>query len=237
MHINLKTHMDEGQTEGVDIRQVAGFEQVSLRAPNMESELEIRQGDCDALVIEACCPALLSRIKSQVRDGELRIWIAGSWTELLKDALTTSLTRERIRYTLTVRQLTALEFNGIVFVKAEHISTERLALVVRGMGQVSLDSLSAQLLQVDVTGACQVNLKGSVLEQRVTISAMGAYQALELESRQASIRLNGPSRATVWATDVLDVTISGPGSVDYYGSPRVRKSVMPMGRVVCLGQA
>ena len=236
MATNVKTQMDAGWVDEVEIRQVSGFERVLVVVPNMENELTIRQGDSESLVIQACT-CLLPRIKTEVRDGELRIRIAGSWTELLKDALTTSLTRERIRYTLTVKQLTALEVDGIVHIEAERLETQRLALRVRGLGQVDIHSLAAQSLNVDVIGACQVNLGGSVVEQQVTISAMGAYHAAGLESHKASVRLNGPSQATVWATDDLEVTISGPGSVAYYGTPRLRQNVMPMGRVVSLGQA
>jgi hypothetical protein len=236
MATNVKTQIDEGRVKEAETRQVGEFDRILVLVPNMENELVIRQGERESLVIDGCCPDLLARIKTEVRDGELRIRIAGSWTDLLKDALSTSLTREHIRYTLTVRQLTSLDVDGIMYIKAERLDTERLGLRVRGLGQVDFDSLSAQRLQVDVTGACQVNLRGNVVEQRVIVSGMAGYHAGDLESRKAFIRLNGPGQATVWATDDLEVTISGLGSVAYYGAPRLRQNVMPMGRVVSLGK-
>jgi hypothetical protein len=39
----------------------------------------------------------------------------------------------------------------------------------------------------------------------------------------------------VWATDALDVRVSGVGSVSYYGEPSVTKSVSGMGDVTALG--
>jgi hypothetical protein len=217
-----------------ETREVVCFTRVTLRAQNMENDLVIRQGEPESLIIEAN-QELLSRIKTVVRDGELAISIDGSWSDKVKEALATSLTRQVIKYTLTVKKLTALDIAGIAHVKAGNIETDRLALRLFGPGSISFVSLIAGLLEVDLTGGCQVNLKGKVAEQKITIGAMGIYNAPDLESKKAVARLGGPGKVTVWVTEDLDVTISGPGSLEYYGAPKVKRNISPLGSVVSLG--
>jgi hypothetical protein len=45
-----------------------------------------------------------------------------------------------------------------------------------------------------------------------------------------AIEVKGIGNATVWATDALDVRISGGGSVDSYGHPRVTQKVTGRGK-------
>jgi len=66
------------------------------------------------------------------------------------------------------------------------------------------------------------------------MSGAGSYSAPKLESRRASVDLRGAGHATVWAVEDLDVTIRGLGSVEYYGSPTVKKNVSGLGSVTSL---
>jgi len=115
------------------------------------------------------------------------------------------------------------------------IETDRFALKLSGAGQVNIKVLSAEMLEVDLPGACVIKVSGKVGEQRITISGAGSYSASKLESRRASVDLRGAGQATVWAVEYLDVTIRGLGSVEYYGTPTVKKSISGLGTVTSLG--
>jgi hypothetical protein len=212
-------------------REVSNFDRVALRD---YGELVITQGEQESLTIETH-PDVLSQIKTEVREGKLVIRIGGSWLDKLGHALSASLTKQPIKYSLTVKKLTALEISGAARVKASDIETDGLALKLSGAGQVSIESLSAEVLEVDSPGAGAITVSGKVGEQRIAISGAGSYKAPKLESRRASVDLRGAGQATVWAVEDLDVTISGLGSVEYYGSPTVKKSVSGLGSVTNLG--
>lgn len=128
-----------------------------------------------------------------------------------------------------MKKLTVLDIAGIAHIKAATIETDRLALRLLGPGSISFVSLIAGLLEVNLTGGCQVNLKGKVAEQKIAIGAMGIYNAPDLESKKAVARLRGPGKVTVWVTEDLDVTISGPGSLEYYGAPKVKRNIVKSG--------
>jgi len=212
-------------------RDVSNFDQVVLRE---YGELVITQGEQESLTIEAG-PDILSRIKTEVRHGRLVITIVGSWLDTLGHALTTSLTRQPIRYSLAVKQLSGLEVLGAARVKASNIETDRLALRLSGAGLIDIKSLTAESLEVDLPGMGKIDLTGQVAEQSIAITGAGNYSAPKLESKKARVDLRGVGKATVWAVEDLDANIRGLGSVEYYGTPTVSKNVSGLGSVTSLG--
>ena len=50
----------------------------------------------------------------------------------------------------------------------------------------------------------------------------GKWNAL-LQTSTAEIVVGASGDVTVWAADILDVSISGSGNVEYYGDPAGRK--------------
>jgi hypothetical protein len=65
----------------------------------------------------------------------------------------------------------------------------------------------------------------------VEISGTGTYLAENLESREVNIDVAGAGSAIVNAKEKLDAEISGIGSVEYVGHPRVQQSVSGAGQV------
>jgi hypothetical protein len=222
VHDNRVTHSRGLQT----------FHRVSLRVDNVENHLVIRQGEPESLTLTAD-PETMSQITTVVRDGTLDIRLAGGILNTLRHGLRTSLTRARVEYRLTVRQLTGLEIAGLARVDASSIQTDRLQITFRGAGAIRIASLTAGQLDVDLHGTARIDLAGSV-EQQTVNARLGTYSAAQLESRRAVVTLQGMARAIVWAADTLEATIRGPGSVQYVGSPRVRKHVSPLGSVTAL---
>jgi len=213
--------------------EVGNFEQIALQVSNVENEVVIKQGQLESLTIEAR-PDVLARIKTEVRNGQLNIQMGGSWADKISAALATSFTRQRIKYVVTVKNLTGLDIFGLVQARVDNVATERLQVKFGGVGNLQIAGLKAQRLDVMVTmpSPCQVEVSGRVGEQHVSLKGMGEYEARGLESRQTTVVLQGPGgHAVVRAEDELAVTISGPGSVEYYGQPKVTKKVSPLGVV------
>ena len=199
-------------------------------------ELTIAQGDRESLTIEAH-PDILPKIKVEVVDGTLRVGQGRTLEDKIGFSLETSLTRKRIRYTLTVRKLSGLELKGPFVVSANGIKADDLSLDVNGPVKGSFDGLAVRALHVDVMAPGALSISGEVEEQQVSLSGPGNYQAPRLKSKTASLDISGPGNATVWATDELKVSIHGVGNVGYYGSPRLCKRVSGIGAVARLGES
>jgi hypothetical protein len=226
------------QSEGIrlarsETREVHDIERIALRIQNIQSNLVIRQGACESLLIEAD-PNLLTRVKTTIRDGELTFSLIGSLSELIKEALTTSFSRRCIHFILTVKQLNALDITGIIHLEVGSLETDHLALHFKGPGKANINSLQARILNIEQSGPCKVEVSGKVDEQQLSVSAIGFYYAPKLVSKKAIACLNGPSQATVSVSDNLDAIISGPGRLEYYGNPKIKQNIFPIGSLVRL---
>jgi len=105
------------------------------------------------------------------------------------------------------------------------------------VGNLRIAGLNAKRFDVAVAmpSPCQVKVSGRVGEQHVSLKGMSEYDARGLESRKTTVVLKGPGgHAVVRAEDELDVTIGGPGNVEYYGHPKVTKKISPLGVVTHL---
>jgi hypothetical protein len=213
--------------------EVGNFDQIRLQVNNVENEVEIKQGQLESLAIEAN-PDLLSRIKTAVLNGQLNIQMGGSWSDKIRAALATSLGRPRIRYVVTVRNLTGLDLFGLVHARVDNVETEWLQVKFGGVGGLQMAGLNAKRLDVTVAmpSPCKIEVSGRAGEQHVSLNGMSEYDAHGLESRKTTVVLRGPGgHAVVRAKDELAITIGGPGSVEYYGHPRMTKKVSPLGVV------
>lgn len=94
-------------------RNLPAFKNLDLCDSTNWADLIISSGDQEELVISG--PAgIVSRIQTRVENETLIIRLGGSLLDKVQDALTTSLTRKKITYHLTVSQLESIELCGLI---------------------------------------------------------------------------------------------------------------------------
>ncbi len=215
---------------------VGNFDRIVLQADNVENEVVVKQGEHEALTIEARRD-VFAKLQTEVKNGQLSIHMGGSWSDKISAAFATSVSRLRIKYVVAVKNLTGLDITGLAHVRVDHLKTDRLQVKFGGLGDLDIAELDVRRLDVDVTmpGPCQVEVSGRAGEQYVSLSGMGEYDAHGLTSRKTTVVLKGPrGHAAVRAEEELNITIGGAGRVEYYGQPRVTKKVSPIGAVTHL---
>jgi Putative auto-transporter adhesin, head GIN domain len=164
-------------------------------------DLRIEQTGTESLTVEAA-PDVLPQLTSEVLNGVLRLGVTpGATIE----------TDVPIVYRLTVAALDSL--------------------TVSGSGDATAPALTADRLTVDISGAGDVTLGGTVDAQVVTITGAGDYDAEGLQSATAEITIDGAGDAVVRVADRLDATVGGVGSVEYIGDPQVTEDVDGVGSV------
>jgi hypothetical protein len=204
-------------TEQREVSGVTGVELATL------GKLTIRLGDQEELLIEGD-DNLLPAIQTSMSGGMLTIKGRRG---------VTLLPRETLAFDLAVTTLDAVDLAtlGSIDVPAS-LSTAQLSITVTGGGKVTIQAVSADKLQVSISGLGDLLINdGQVGEQTVVISGGGNYQAPQLQSDGADIQLSGLGLATVRARDYLRVTISGGGLVTYIGNPAVEQSISGIGRL------
>src|ERR1700730_205847 len=116
----------------------------------------------------------------------------------------------RIRVVVTSPSLTGVSAAGATRFTAKELSGPKFFLEVAGASKIILGGNADELL-ADMAGATKL-------------------VASELHTKNADITSSGASKAEVYATETLRVSISGAGKVTYYGKPKqVSKNISGAG--------
>jgi hypothetical protein len=206
-------------------RQVSDFNAIQLDGAG---RLIITQGTTESLEIQAE-DNIITELTSEVQDNKLILGFQES--PLRKQIIPT----ETITYTLTVINLTEVTINGAADLDIDTLNTSSLELVINGAGQINIGQLTADNLAVKLAGTGTITVSGQVPAQSIAIEGAGNYQAGDLETSSTDIEISGLGNGTVWATTTLAVTISGGGSLEYYGNPEVSEDISGLSRINNLG--
>jgi hypothetical protein len=226
-----------------ETREVSGFHALRFAAAG---DMTITQGQSESLVIEAG-KNIMPHIITEVKDGVLVISVdEARWNVGIPVP---------VRYTLTVKDLDEIVIAGAGNVKMDNLNSaamkidlsgagnfdigslqaDSLALSLSGAGNIDVADLEAATLDATLSGAGNFSLAGKVPDQNALLTGLGSYQTGDLNSERVKVEVTGAGGATVWATELLNVIISGAGSVEYYGNPKVIENVNGLGSVRGLG--
>jgi hypothetical protein len=194
-----------------ETRDVHNFDRVVISGTN---EVKLTQGLEESLTVTTDAN-LMNHIESEVRNGTLFIGNV--------EGISPS---QPILFKLNVKEIIGLEVGGFVSVETGNIATERLDIDVSGISTLRMGKLETQNLTVHLSGSTMVELTdpGKVVEQKIVLSGSNTYHAPNLHSQRTEVSISGSGDATVLAIEVLNVVMSGNGSVNYFGSPQVSQS-------------
>jgi hypothetical protein len=165
----------------------------------------LTQGEPTVLSINAE-DNLLPYLESVVEGGTLYLRVRQDAALLPTQAIT---------YTMTVPNITAITVSGTANIMGDNLMIEKLALNVSGGGSFLLS--------------------GTATELSVTISGAGSFDTSQLITQRTTINMTGAGSARVSATELLDVTISGAGTIFYSGSPEIRQNISGIGEIKQMG--
>ena len=207
-------------------RNISNIDRVDLGG---SGKLIITQSGEESLTIETD-DDMMQYVSTEVRDGTLYLGFEG------RDSKNQTLSPTRLRFTLTVKNLTGIGVSGSGDISTASLDTDRLEVNISGSGEVQVDSLMAREVEVGISGNGNVELAGEVTGQDIGINGSGQYDAENLRSKTVKINIGGSGDATVWAIESLDASIGGNGSVRYYGNPQTSFSNSGSGKIKGLGE-
>lgn len=109
---------------------------------------------------------------------------------------------------------------------------ELVSVSSRGVGDINIQNSNSDDLKIDSTGAGTIKATGKAKMATISSTGAGDIDTSRLLSEKARVTVTGAASVTVYATEQLDVSVSGAGSVDYLGNPKtVNKSVSGIGSV------
>ncbi len=98
-------------------------------------------------------------------------------------------------------------------------------------GKISL-RMEGKELDLRVSGASAIRLRGQVDEQTISMSGAGDLEAYDLVSKYCRIDLSGIGSAEIYVENELEANISGIGSISYRGNPnKVHDNISGLGKI------
>jgi hypothetical protein len=106
------------------------------------------------------------------------------------------------------------------------------ALDVEGAGEIELNGIRGERLDVNYRGAGRMGINGEVKTFKMKADGVGEVDTKALIANDVDIRFRGVGDVKVYAKNRLDAVVQGMGDLTYYGRPRtVNKSASGLGSV------
>jgi len=94
--------------------------------------------------------------------------------------------------------------------------TDKIELSLSGSGNIKVD-LDAPAVDAEMSGSGDINLSGDAKKFDGQLSGSGNIRAMDLKTEETTIRISGSGNADVFASEKLDVRVTGSGDVRYKG--------------------
>src|SRR3954451_16924581 len=105
-------------------------------------------------------------------------------------------------------------------------------VTLSGSGLIGAAGIDAEIFTVTISGSGVVNASGRTHALVVTLGGSGDAQLQDLAARDLRARMSGSGRILVNATEKIDASVSGTGSIVYTGDPEhVSSKVTGVGTV------
>ncbi|GHN00674.1 DUF2807 domain-containing protein [Cytophagales bacterium WSM2-2] len=190
-----------------ETRQVGSFTKLSFRVPG---KLILKQGNTPSVVLEGD-KEFLSKVETEVEGGRLVIgredrwrWTDWSWRD--DNRITAYVTMSTIEY-LSVAGSGDLIGEG-------KLSTGDLELKVSGSGSLQIETDSKGMLNADVSGSGEIEVKGNCKDFDSSISGSGKVNAQVAISGRADVSVSGSGKIVARGTaNEIKAKISGSGKV------------------------
>lgn len=104
--------------------------------------------------------------------------------------------------------------------------------VVEGAGQVVIDNVKEERLDLQFEGAGRMEAKGTAKWLRLKARGVGEVTTEHLKAERADVNFEGIGDVKVHASQTLNAVVRGMGSLTYFGKPKsLNKSVSGIGNV------
>ncbi len=125
-----------------------------------------------------------------------------------------------LKVKIVMPALESLDLSGAIKAKIKGFTNESLQIDISGASSCELNA-NINNLKVDISGAGNLDLKGSGDLMVINLSGASNVKARDYQVKRLNLNMSGAGAAQVFASEQLDVEVSGVGSVKYDGNPKI----------------
>jgi hypothetical protein len=130
---------------------------------------------------------------------------------------------------LHIRSLRAYSVSEPITLKISAPDLEGIS--VSGAGTIQVSGLKNEKFEIDANGAPAIRASGETRVLNIDTNGAGKIDTHKLRAAQVVVDSKGVSSVEVYASEQLDVTVSGPSHVIYQGNAVVHKTIHGPGSV------
>ena len=121
---------------------------------------------------------------------------------------------------------------SIDFIADQPLQLTNTSFYISGVGDVKLADLSCDTFKVAISGVGNIYLNGNIKKGKYSVSGVGHVYAFDCPVEDLECEVSGVGGMEVNATQKLDASTSGVGSVKYKGNPEhTQKSASGGGKI------
>jgi hypothetical protein len=181
-------------------------------------ELYLSQGDEEAVAVSANDPELRDRLRTEVKDGILHIYLDDQWWHRGWNG------SMKLRAYVSCKVLDQLRGSGGSNIHVDQtIKSERLDIHLSGGGQLH-GSFEAGQMTAGISGGGDLYIGGTAGALNVHVNGGGDFHGYDLAVDSCQARVSGGGDVFVTVNKTLDATVHGGGDIRYKGNGSVQES-------------
>lgn len=196
-----------------EVRNVSGFTSIEVSGA---IDLYISQGSTEAVAISASSDEVRSRIRTEVRSGNLHIYFDGkglNWKVWGNN---------KMKAYVTYKNLEKLEASGACNIKAtDPIRQSELKMEMSGASDFS-GEVVLEKFRLSASGASNVRVSGKAANLVVDASGACNIKAYDLVSDMCKVDASGASNIRITVNKELNAVASGGSTIFYKGTGLIR---------------
>lgn len=98
-----------------------------------------------------------------------------------------------------------------------------MAISSSGASDITVSGVKGDEFHVNVSGAGSLRVSGAIKTLEIKQSGAGDVDAKDFHAEKVNVDSSGAATADVYASEELTASVSGAGSVNYYGDPKTVK--------------
>jgi hypothetical protein len=191
-----------------EIRNVGSFNSIDVSSA---IELQLSQGDEDAVAVSIEGKENLAGVKTEVHNGVLKIWSEPkSWFR-----------NRKIRAYVSVKSIKKIAASGACGININgELKCDELAIHLSGASDFT-GAVKANSVFVDVSGASDVAITGSAGNVNIKASGASRVKAFDFSADNCLVEASGASDIKITVNKVLKAEASGATNIYYKGTGQV----------------
>jgi hypothetical protein len=207
LHAQEKQYFHDADAE---VRNVGSFNSIDISSA---IDLQISQGNEDAVAVSTPGKENLAMVKTEVRNGVLKIWYEQkNWFKNHG---------RKIRAYVSVKSLKKISSSGACYINVNgELNCDELAIDLNGASDFK-GAIKATSVFVDLSGASDVYITGSAGNVNIKASGASRVKAYDFAVDNCLVDASGASDIMITVNKVLKAEASGATNIYYKGTGQV----------------